>query len=69
MVEVSKLPKKIRIMDREELIQHISEKLKLEHKFLLYRFELNELQYLFFKISKYGKNLSNSYFLAGAILF
>lgn len=63
-IEIRKLPKKIRNMNKEELINYISKKIKLEYDFL-YKLELEEIQYLFIKIRKYGGELVAGGFLIG----
>ena len=67
-INLKKLPKKLRTLNKEELITYINKTLKLEYNFLQ-KLELQEIQYLLIQITKYGRNLSAGGFVAGSILF
>ena len=68
IVNIKKLPKKIRTMNKKELVEFVSKKLKLEYDFLN-KLELEEIQYLLIQIDKYGENLSLGGVLVGGLLF
>ena len=67
-INIKKLPKKIRFMNKKELIEYINKKIKLQSNFLD-KLELEEIQYLLIQFNKYGDNLALGGFLAGAIIF
>ena len=67
-VNILKLPKKMRNMNKEELVNYISKEIKLEHDFLN-KLELDEIQYLLIQIKKYGNNLTIEGFAIGKFLF
>ena len=68
IVNIKELPKKIRSMNKQELVEFVSKKLKLEYDFLN-KLNLEEIQYLLIQIKKYGMNLSLNGALIGSFLF
>ena len=68
IVNIKKLPKKIRTMNKKELVEFVSKKLKLKYDFLN-KLELEEIQYLLIQINKYEMNLSLGGVMAGKFLF
>lgn len=67
-INLRSLPKKIRSMNKEELIAYINKKLKMKYDFLN-KLELEEIQYFLIHLKKYGNELLAASFLAGAIIF
>lgn len=67
-VNLKKLPKKIRDMDKNQLVLYVNKKLKLETNFLN-KLELEEIQYLLIQFKKYGNNLALGGLIVGGILF
>ncbi len=63
-VKTNRLPKKIRNMNKDQLIYYINRKLRIEYSFLD-KLELEEIQYLLIQIRRYGNNWMAGGFLLG----